>query len=201
MLDRQTVRKAHACISANDGLRQRITLCYIESLWGSSVPDSSRLSLKSARSMQRNIDLRTLAKNFQDAILITRALRLRFLWIDALCILQDSKEDWASEAPKMAQYYSGSGICIAATAAPHVQHGILHPRTLGHAVARLEGQGEGLSVRKVADDVLSLIAYQPLGWRPSIPCQPLNSRSWTFQERLFAKRTVHYTEQRMIWQC
>ena len=109
--------------------------------------------------MQYNIDFSTLAKNFQDAILITRALNLHYLWIDALCILlpKDSLKDWASEASKMAQYYAGSEICIAATASPHTQHGVLRPRIIGRTSARLAGEAEGLSVRSFTGDVISLI--------------------------------------------
>lgn len=173
--------------------------------WGTAHPESSdflRLSHQNMKLMQYNIDFGRLPNNFQDAIVITRALGLRYLWIDALCILQDSPDDWASEASKMAQYYSGSEICIAATASPHAQHGILRPRTIGSASARLAGEAEGLSVRSLADDVLSVITYIDFrAKRRPISCQPLNSRSWTFQERLLARRIVHYTEQQMIWQC
>lgn len=173
--------------------------------WGTSHPESSefsRLSLQNVNSIQHHIKFSRLAKNFQDAILITRALNLRYLWIDALCILQDSPEDWASEASNMAQYYSGSEICIAATASSHPQHGILRPRIIGRTAARLTGEAEDLSVRSLAEDVLSVITYIDFrARRPPISYQPLNSRSWTFQERLFARRIVHYTEQQMIWQC
>ena len=59
--------------------------------WGTSHPESSdflRLSLQNMRLMQNHIDFGRLPKNFQDAIVVTRALGLRYLWIDALCILQ-----------------------------------------------------------------------------------------------------------------
>ena len=103
----------------------------------------------------------------------------------------------------MAQYYAGSEICIAATASPHARHGVLRPRIIGRTSARLAGEAEGLSVRSFAEDVISLI-INIMGLRarrPPISCQPLNARAWGLQERLFAKRIVHYTEQQMIWQC
>lgn len=37
---------------------------------------------------QRDIRFHDLPRNFQDAVAVTRAVRLRYLWIDALCILQ-----------------------------------------------------------------------------------------------------------------
>ncbi|KAF2870785.1 heterokaryon incompatibility, partial [Massariosphaeria phaeospora] len=39
---------------------------------------------------------------FQDVMDICRRLGIRYLWADALCILQDSTEDWQLEAAKMA---------------------------------------------------------------------------------------------------
>ena len=65
----------------------------------------------------RNIDFSTLSKTFQDAVLVTRSLGLKYLWIDSLCIVQDSKKDWEIESSKMGTYYSYAQICIAATAA------------------------------------------------------------------------------------
>jgi hypothetical protein len=45
---------------------------------------------------------------FQDAISVTRALGIRYLWIDALCILQDSVKDWEQESANMAAVYTNS---------------------------------------------------------------------------------------------
>ena len=47
---------------------------------------------------------------FQQAIIITRALGIRYLWIDALCIIQDDSDDWRFEATKVADVY-WNGIC------------------------------------------------------------------------------------------
>jgi hypothetical protein len=46
----------------------------------------------------RGIEFQILPKTVQDAIITTRKLKLRFLWIDALCILQDSEEDKATQS-------------------------------------------------------------------------------------------------------
>ncbi|KAK1502880.1 hypothetical protein CTAM01_04869 [Colletotrichum tamarilloi] len=36
----------------------------------------------------------SLSKTFQDAVLVTRRLGIKYIWIDSLCIIQDSKLDW-----------------------------------------------------------------------------------------------------------
>ena len=50
---------------------------------------------------QRGINLHCLPQNFQDAIYATAKLGIRYLWIDALCIIQDDVEDWSIESAKM----------------------------------------------------------------------------------------------------
>lgn len=47
------------------------------------------------------IDFRELSKTFQDAVIVTRKLSMRYLWIDSLCIIQNSGDDWAKESSYM----------------------------------------------------------------------------------------------------
>lgn len=42
---------------------------------------------------------------YLDAIRVAKALGFRYIWIDSLCIIQDSSEDWEREAVKMASVY------------------------------------------------------------------------------------------------
>ncbi|PMD19341.1 heterokaryon incompatibility, partial [Hyaloscypha hepaticicola] len=58
--------------------------------------------------------LATLPKTFQDAVLITRDLGVRYLWIDSLCIIQDSDEDWEQEAARMSEVYANGYVMLAA---------------------------------------------------------------------------------------
>lgn len=60
-----------------------------------------------------SIDVTELSKMFQDAVEVTRRLRIQYLWIDALCILQDSQEDWNTDAKNMASIYELAWLNIA----------------------------------------------------------------------------------------
>jgi hypothetical protein len=53
-----------------------------------------------------------LPANFQDAITVTRELGLRYLWIDALCILEDSAKDWRRECADMFNIYRNAEVTI-----------------------------------------------------------------------------------------
>ncbi|KAL8811754.1 MAG: hypothetical protein Q9200_001553 [Gallowayella weberi] len=153
-------------------------------------------------SLQERIQFDSFSKDFQDAIIITRALGLKYLWAERLCVLQDSTHDREKEGYRKSQYYAGSEICIAATASPHAEHGILHPRTIGLNSARLTGEAQGLGIRPLAEDIFSLISKPILMTkRPSISYRPLSLQCSALLERLQSKRIVHYTEQQMVWQC
>lgn len=56
------------------------------------------------RAHERGIDWRYLGKTFQDAITLTRSLDIQYIWIDCLCIIQDSKSDWKAQSVKWRQY-------------------------------------------------------------------------------------------------
>ena len=38
--------------------------------------------------------------------MIARALDIRYLWIDSLCIVQDDPADWEAEAARMKDFYA-----------------------------------------------------------------------------------------------
>lgn len=56
-------------------------------------------------------------QTFKDAIEVTRSLGVKYIWIDSLCIIQDSESDWLRESSCMHNVYKYSYCTIAATAA------------------------------------------------------------------------------------
>ena len=89
-----------------------MTLSYC---WG-KLPIFTLLST-GLSALQQNIPTSQLARVFQDAIDRTRKFLgpKGFIWIDCLCIIQDSKEDWLKESAKMWDVYRFSWCNIAAT--------------------------------------------------------------------------------------
>src|SRR5256885_2469339 len=73
----------------------------------------------------RCISFSEMPRTLQDAVIVTCRLGLRFLWVDALCIVQDDKSDWLQEAGKIGDIYMHSYCTIAAHAAQHADHGFL----------------------------------------------------------------------------
>ena len=137
---------------------------------------------------QDGIDLKLLPKSFRDAINITRHLGFQYLWIDALCIIQDNAEDWEQEAAKMTSYYGQSMLIISATAAEDSSKGILTNR-------------EVIYLPVMGKQMKYCLRQRLLRWTYDITHPVLHIRGWAFQERMFAPRILHYTRRQMIWEC
>ncbi|KAK3379706.1 hypothetical protein B0T24DRAFT_521123 [Lasiosphaeria ovina] len=68
--------------------------------------------------LTHRIPLESLTPTFQDAISLARnrPMPIRYIWIDSLCIVQDSPDDWLREAARMGSYYRNAILTIAAAA-------------------------------------------------------------------------------------
>jgi hypothetical protein len=104
-----------------DGQPQCLTLSHC---WGGA--DIIRLTQHTHASYKIAIPKDQLPTTFQDALLITMKLGYEYIWIDSLCIIQDSKEDWSREAAVMGDIYWNSTCTIAAVAARDSHEGCFH---------------------------------------------------------------------------
>jgi hypothetical protein len=91
--------------------------------WGGLSPLTT--TLKTLEKHVEGISFSDLPLTFRDAVMATRALGVEYLWIDSLCIIQDSHDDWISEATRMASVYENAYLTISADAASDCQAGFL----------------------------------------------------------------------------
>ena len=73
----------------------------------------------------QGINFECLPPIFRDAIIVTRHLGCQFLWIDSLCIIQESCSDWVIESAKMQAYYQQALVALAADRAVGDREGFL----------------------------------------------------------------------------
>ncbi|KAH9889052.1 heterokaryon incompatibility protein-domain-containing protein [Cubamyces lactineus] len=93
-------------------------------VWGMAQPHRTTMD-NLASYISLGIDYTTLPRTIRDAIYVTRALGLRFLWIDSLCIIQDSQEDMDRELARMRDIYRYAYLTIDAACATSVSKGFL----------------------------------------------------------------------------
>ncbi|KAK2041727.1 heterokaryon incompatibility protein [Colletotrichum somersetense] len=144
----------------------------------------------------RALPLDKLPPTFRDAVLITRSLGIQYIWIDSLCIIQNSKEDWELESVKMGTIYASSYLTIAASASPDSTGGCFMPRhTSGDVKARFTMRNSGDS-----RSISAFVRPRPRDFS-HLPTSTLHSRAWVTQERLLSARMIHYDTDQLLWEC
>ncbi|KAF2649939.1 HET-domain-containing protein [Lophiostoma macrostomum CBS 122681] len=123
-----------------DSRGQRGIYAALSHCWG-KPPTLRTTKYTLDRYHQWGIHWLSLPKTFQDAVALCRALGFSYLWIDALCILQDSRSDWETESARMRDVYEGATLVIGASMASSDDDGFLgkrpgHFRAKGEPLAR-----------------------------------------------------------------
>ena len=173
---------------------ERYTYAALSYCWG-KVNTDHVLTKATLPSKQKEVAIFGLPQTLQDAIQITRNLQIRYLWTDALCIIQDSVEDWEIEAARMGDVYSNALVTIAAGAASSCTQGIFAKRDIqsNGRNPRLAFRGPDRSLGNV------FLRRQPCSLRYEE--EPLKTRGWTLQERLLSPRVLYYGVNQLIWEC
>lgn len=133
-----------------------------------------------------------LSQTIIDAIKAARILGFCYLWVDTLCIIQDDKDDWARESSLMSAVYGGSDLNIAATSAEDGSQGCFRDRSrLSRCDVDLKSNGNSNRHKIV-----------PRWFRENyLERTPLLRRGWVLQERLLSRRTLHFANLEVFWEC
>lgn len=157
--------------------------------WGTQ--SSFKLESTNILAWQTQIRLEDLPQTFRDAVIVTRRLGYRYLWIDSLCIVQNDHSDWLKESVCMRDYYQHAVITISADSASGDQVGFLGPR-------------QSFSDRLA----LTLASGHEIGVRRHIGCPSFQNRdtcvsrrAWTLQEFMLSPRSLLYTPEQLVWEC
>jgi hypothetical protein len=202
--------------------------------WGPKEgPKSIIFKLISAQMQTFNerIPFAKLPATHQDAIVLARRLGLKYLWIDTLCIIQDSDPDKQRETAMMGDVYANAYLTIAAVSSPDSTEPFLHGQETAFASVPVRFYGPRLnrltrdflgfsglrrtSVSRMSSHI-TLRARRTLrtaakadnsaSWTApqgiSDAVQgPLSKRAWTLQERALASRVIHFTSEGVRFEC
>jgi hypothetical protein len=139
----------------------------------------------------------TIPRAYQDAITATHRLGLEYIWIDSLCIVQDSHEDWLRESKRMGAVYENARLTIAASHASDSSQPCFFKRPQLPTAVKLPhisrtGEAEG-SI---------FAAPMPIDYSSISPEDgPLATRAWATQEWLLSRRMIFYTAGSLAWSC
>ena len=184
------------------------TLTYV---WGQ--PQFCKTSLNNVNDFTEfGVALKDLRKDFQDAIEITQALGISYIWIDALCIIQDDTEDWRRECAKMASIYEGSSLTLAAAGFLSETEGLLFQCYMHVLPLAIPFDGVPVSVRRIIPhpyfDIQRSSVWAELfserrlifGNTPGAH-HTVFSRGWCFQELSISSRVAFFGADELIWIC
>ncbi|KAL2060089.1 hypothetical protein VTL71DRAFT_9911 [Oculimacula yallundae] len=173
--------------------REEPTVSYstLSHCWGTTqrcVLTASELS-----AFHEEIPVAALPKTFEEALFVAKYAGFDFIWIDSLCIIQDSIEDWRKESSTMCDVYSNSGLNISATGAADGSGGMFYNRNQ-ISLCQIDLQSaneEGVWFSCLAE------SFE----RISLHAMPLMSRAWVLQERLLSPRNLHFARDQLFWEC
>jgi hypothetical protein len=162
-------------------------------VWGSTqehVLTQETLHAKSA-----SVDQDKLPQTIRDAIEVTRALGLLYLWVDSLCIIQDSDSDKMAQLPQMGRIYRNAAVTIVAASASSALQGFLKaPQPPGYFVPPTT-----VTLQDADGSQKELM----LGYRSLYKASedPVNGRAWTLQERALSTRVLLFAYDGPKWIC
>ncbi|QIW95657.1 hypothetical protein AMS68_001175 [Peltaster fructicola] len=148
--------------------------------WGTN--ENLKMTRSNIRAFEQGIDPRQLPRTISHAVETSTRLGIRYLWVDALCIIQDDRADWQAECSRMAQTYRQCQVMLSALDSTGADQGFLGRRNAeSQALWRVD---ERIWIRKRLPHVQTIFESAAL-----------SQRGWTFQERMLAPRILHFSSQ------
>lgn len=199
VIDVGTPRSPHLRLHITNADLSMSPYAAVSHCWG-GVQNVKQLREANLLSLVRGIDPNELSPTFRDAITVARRIGLQYLWIDSLCIIQDSLEDWTRESSKMREVYKNCLVNISATAAPNGDTGCFLARNPARArTCRVVIERAAKGKRTAKSRIFDLVPKKL--WIDSIYKTPLTGQGWVVQEQFLAPRIIHFSRYQVFWEC
>jgi hypothetical protein len=176
-----------------NGRTPPVTYATVSHCWGTSKTPKLR-STNIKKFNDEGIHIETLPASYKEAIYYAMELNIAYLWVDCLCIIQDSSEDWLQQAALMNLVYGNCEVCIALLGAAENNGASFSQRSVNllrplHLSAQWDGQGvqdyylvNEMSIQEITTSVLE-------------------SRGWVVQETFLAPRVLYLGSTQVWFQC
>lgn len=180
------------CIVTPTTLPRYVCLSYV---WGGITGTQYTSDTRADLEAENGLDYASvpLPPTIRDAMKVTKDIGMDYLWVDALCILQDSKEDISRNVAGAGLIYSGAAVTIIASSNSNPNDGLPGAGTVPRSKGQIRETVQGMC--------LTTVFHNPRGQLEDIEKSIWNTRAWTYQERQLSRRPVYFTESEMVFMC
>ena len=140
-----------------------------------------------------------LPRTISDAVEVCRSLDIRYLWVDALCIIQGNNDDWTHESFEMARVYSNSFLTLCILRGNSCSSGFLEPT---HApptmridfLSQLDSSVSGSLFLRMLYPPRRVLGYEASQYPSEVDFKDAAwlRRGWTLQEDLLSPRKLYF---------
>lgn len=173
--------------------------------WAQSETVLSQTTIQNYAARIQGQQFENIDKIFIDSCRVASQCGIDYVWIDSLCIVQNSEKDWEEETLKMASYYQNARFTIGAAIPESLRPQGLFASSFTPYVSdivRLPYYEENGSQNS------HFYVYPHPGWGPpqsrhdeAIVESGLGTRGWVFQERKLSRRIVWFTMAGISLEC
>jgi hypothetical protein len=171
--------------------------------WGSEKDAESQFKTEKASLEHWCIGLpsEVMTPTTNDAIALAKAIGLRYLWIDALCIVQDDEDDWSHESSQMNLVYRHAFVtfCSLNSASCHESFLYRAPMVEVPFQSTMRRAIKGSYFIRLRPSTDRSMNRTKLGWDYAL--SKWNARCWTFQEKEMSTRRLGFGTLRMHFVC
>ena len=181
----------------------RAPYAYLSYIWGGNIPFPLSTS-NYAQMLGGGLPFADLKTTVADGISIVRSCGLRYVWIDSLCIVQDSEEDRMRELPSMPKYLQNATFVLSAASSKNADQGLFRER-----VSSLHRLGTGRFTQRPLrfTDITPSAAECDLYLRDFLESatntfrETMLSRCWLIQELILPRRLLVWGADQVYWTC
>ncbi|KAL1638107.1 hypothetical protein SLS58_008944 [Diplodia intermedia] len=170
--------------------------------WGPPTDRTLRTEHDSIQSHSEEIKLQRFPKTIRDAILVTRALDLQYLWVDALCIIQNDTEDWATEASRMCDVYHNAYVTLIPFTSESCDDGFLDHRSSRPSIEIPFQSTTSPDTIRGSYFLHAALPHRDHYWYGADVTQSQwRTRGWTMQEEHLSPRKLLFGATRTVFEC
>lgn len=175
----------------------------LSSCWESNATNTLMTTSTNIEQHNKSIDLKALPATLQEAFTVTRRLGFKYIWVDVLCMVQDSPGIWVERTSHMHYIYDNAALTISNLGESRASESLFTPRLsrslspvpliIWQPKCRRPKHSEGVIHRFALERGEYVKDREFEG--------PVSNRAWGLQEELFSSRLLHFGNGMLHWEC